>query len=361
MLPTDARRQNLSLVLQRLYSDGPMSRADLSRRIGLTKVTVSELVDDLLTRGHVVELGPSDEVRPGKPAVMVDVDRDGLQLVGIDLTGPHSMRAAVLDLRGGVIDRVEKPMSPGRPGDELLADVISLARETVRRASHPVLGVGVGTPGTIGPNGVVHEATNLGWTDLPLGALLSEALGHPVSVVNDADAAVNAEHTLGTGGDDLLLVKVGLGLGCGVIVDGRRVHGAHFSAGEIGHVTDGDQCGELCRCGRRGCIETWLSVPRLEQALAVAPQDALALLSGAGVRLAAALAPVVAVLDPSVVALCGPARIVDGPLLDAFASSLRARMLSRTAGNLEVRWVSDVDIVLRGAAALVLWDRWGVA
>jgi predicted NBD/HSP70 family sugar kinase len=338
-----------------------MSRAEISRRIALTKVTVSDLVEELLIRGHLVELGLTAATRPGKPATLLDINRGGLQLLGVDLTGPDVMRAALLDVEGGVVSLRERRLRPEERGHGLFPLLVTLIEETRELATCPVLGVGVGTSGVVGPDGVVLKASNLGWADFPLGTLLADAIGLPVLITNDADAAAHAEHMLGAGGDDLLLVKVGRGVGCGVVIDGRRLQGSHHAAGEIGHVSSGDMRSERCSCGRRGCLETWLSVPRLEQAIASDPPAAEATLRAAGGRLAAALAPAVAVLDPSVVAVCGPAELIQGHLLHAFEATLRTRLLSRTAWNLEVRWVDDRDIVMRGAAVLVLGDQWGVA
>ncbi|MGD9955305.1 MAG: ROK family transcriptional regulator [Candidatus Nanopelagicales bacterium] len=362
VLPADGRRQNLSLVLQALYTGGPMSRADLARALNLTKVTVSDLVSVLLERGQAVELGQSDTVRPGKPATLVDVNRTGLQVIGVDLTAHEVLRAAVLDLDGTVLHRSERPLGGRAAGAAVLADVLALVADAVALATEPVLGIGVGTPGVVGPDGDVLTAPNLGWTEVPLRALLAEATGLPVLVCNDADAAVHAEHTLADGGDDLILVRIGLGVGCGLIVDGQRVRGAHFAAGEIGHVTVGTDGGETCGCGNVGCLETWISAPRLQKAIADSATDSDGALRSAGERLAIALAPVVAALDLSEVVLAGPSELVDGPLLRAVDETLRRRMLARNASALEVRVASQPeDIVLRGAAVLVLWDQWGVA
>jgi predicted NBD/HSP70 family sugar kinase len=360
VLPTDGRRQNLSLVLQVLYSEGAMSRADLARRLSLTKVTASDLVGELLERGQVVEVGQSGAARPGKPATLVDVDRHGLQVVGLDLTAHQVLRAAVLDLDGTVLRRVERPLSGSASGQDVVADVLALVADVVALADRPVLGIGVGTPGVVGPDGEVITAPNLGWTDVPLRELLAAATGLPVLVCNDADAAVHAEHTLGEGGDHLALIRIGLGVGCGLIVNGRLIRGAHSAAGEIGHVAVGTDGGATCSCGNVGCLETWVSAPRLAKALAEGPDDAP--LTEAGERLGIALAPVVAALDLAEVVISGPHELVDGPLTAAVDETLRRRMLSRNASSLQVRVAAAPDdIVLRGAGVLVLWDQWGVA
>ncbi|MDV3220536.1 ROK family transcriptional regulator [Intrasporangium sp.] len=368
VLPAHGRRHNLSLVLQTLYTAGPMSRADLARRVGLTKVTVSDLVAELLESGHAIELGPSGQVRPGKPATLVDINRTGLQIIGLDLAEHETLRAAVLDLDGRILARAERPLpddvaATAVATDPVLDTVRDLLHEILDAATAPLLGVGVGTPGIVGPRGVVDTAPNLGWTDVPLRDLLVEETGLPVFVSNDADAAVHADHTLGGGGDDVILVKIGRGVGCGLIVGGNRVHGAHFAAGEIGHVTVGTDGGSRCRCGKVGCLETWLSAPNLERLLADAdPADPERPLREAGERLGIAIAPVVAALDLSEVVLTGPENLLRGVLLRTLEETLRSRVLARPTDTLSVRLARDSDdIVLRGASVLVLWDQLGVA
>jgi predicted NBD/HSP70 family sugar kinase len=359
MLPTHGRRHNLSLALQVLYTAGPMSRADLARRLGISKVTVSDLVAEVIESGHAVELGQSDQVRPGKPATLVDVNRTGLQAIGIDLAAHEVLRGAVLDLDGNILVRAERSMGDDT-GEAIVAIVLELVHEMVAAATTPILGIGVGTPGIVVAGGVVDTAPNLGWRDVPLRDLIVEATGLPVFVVNDADAAVHADYTLGDGGDDLVLVRIGRGVGCGLIVGGQRVRGAHFAAGEIGHVTVGTDGGAMCRCGKAGCLETWASAAHLEHALAASGDDSP--LREAGERLGIALAPVVAVLDLAEVVLSGPDHLLAGPLRDSVEQTLRDRLLARPESELTVRIAhhSD-DIVLRGAAVLVLWDQLGVA
>ena len=359
MLPAHGRRHNLSLVLQLLYSAGPMSRADLARRLGMSKVTVSDLVAELVESGHAVELGP---VRPGPPRQAGHARRRQPHRPAGHRHRPRRPRGAA---RRGARPRRQHPRPLRTPhrrrhrrGDRRGASSSS-SHEIVAAATKPILGIGVGTPGIVAAGGVVDTAPNLGWRDVPLRDLIAEATGLPVFVVNDADAAVHADYTLGDGGDDLVLVRIGRGVGCGLIVGGQRVRGAHFAAGEIGHVTVGTDGGAVCRCGKTGCLETWVSAPRLERALTTAGDDSP--LREAGERLGIALAPVVAVLDLAEVVLSGPGHLLDGPLRDSVEQTLHDRLLVRPESGLRVRIARDADdIVLRGAAVLVLWDQLGV-
>lgn len=358
-LPAHGRAHNLSLVLRTLHSQGPLSRAELSRRLGLTRVTVSDLVAELLGRNHVVELGPDGTGRPGKPAILVDVNRHGLQIIGLDLAEASSLSAAVMDLDGRILTRLSTELS-SVTGQAVIDLVLDLADRAVAAATAPLLGIGVGTPGLVDTDGTVLTAPNLDWSEVPLGALLQERTGLPTLVANDADAAVMGEFTFGGGGDDLLLVKVGRGVGAGVIVGGRRVNGHHFAAGEIGHVTVGTDGGELCSCGKYGCLETWLAVPRLEAALAATPDAAV--LRTAGERLGITLAPVVALLDLAEVVLTGPAELLDDTLLGAVEHTIASRLLRQSGARVHFRRSEDPrDITLRGTAVLVLSHQLGVA
>lgn len=366
-LPSHGRAHNLALALQTLHSTGPMSRADLSRTLGLTRVTVSDLISELLERGHVIELGQSERIRPGKPAIMVDVNRKGLQIIGLDLAENSVLRAAVLDLDGNILHRVET-LAGEEKGEEVTALVLNLVTQAIDLATAPLLGIGVGTPGIVDHDGVVLTAPNLAWKDLPLRELIETHTGLPTLVANDADAAVLAEFTFGGGASDMILVKIGRGVGAGLMVNGQRARGVHSAAGEIGHVVVGTDGGLECKCGKRGCLETWLSVPFLERGMTQAasapdPQAAATeVLEVAGERLAVALAPIVGALDLAEVVLSGPAHLLEGTLRKNVETTLTARMLPHRPPLVQVRLAKEPqDVVLRGTAVMVLWNQLGVA
>ncbi|MEU1972224.1 ROK family transcriptional regulator [Microbacterium sp. NPDC019599] len=361
VLPEHARGHNRSLVLQTLFHQGAMSRADLSRETGLTRVTISDLVGELIADGFVAEMGMREASGPGKPAMLVDLDRDGHRIVGLDLSGADEFIGAILTLDGDIVGRKSVAVATGEGA--VVEAVVSLARDLVADAHAPVLGIGVGTPGVVDEHGVILTAPNLGWAGFDLETALREALDLPVLVANDANAAVLAEYTFGGAGDDVLLVKVGRGVGSGLLASGQPMRGAHFAAGEVGHVTVGTDGGPVCVCGKVGCLEAWLAVPALTARLAAASaDDREGILRDAGERLGIALAPIVGVLDVSEIVLSGPQELLDGPLAEATVETLRARTLAQFHDGVRVRMTEQgQDIVLRGAAVMVLSGQLGVS
>jgi len=158
-----------------------------------------------------------------------------------------------------------------------------------------------------------------------------------------------------------MLVRVGLGVGSGLLAGGQPMRGSRYAAGEIGHVTVGTDGGPACVCGKVGCLEAWLSVPALQARIAADGAGAEATLRDAGERLGIALAPIVGALDLSEIVLSGPAELLDGPLADATVETLRTRTLARFHDGVRVRMTEQgEDIVLRGAAVTVLSGQLGV-
>jgi predicted NBD/HSP70 family sugar kinase len=361
VVPEDARRHNRSLVLRSLFHAGPQSRADLARWTGLTRVTISDVVSELLADGLVEEAGRRAPNGAGKPGTLLAIVSRARALLCVDLSGHERFQAAVVDLAGTVLHR-EVAERRGRTGDEALELVVGLVDDVLALAPAPVLGVGVGSPGVVDAEGVVREAPNLGWRDLPLAALVAERARLPVHVANDANAAVLAEYAFGSAAaPSLLLVRIGQGVGAGVLIDGHLVVGDGFAAGEIGHVVVHDR-GEPCACGRRGCLERSVAVPLLRER--VADQDAAGtrrVLRAAGRSLGIALAPVIGALNLREVVLSGPNDLLDGPFREAALDALASRTMPAVGGNVELRMSAlGEDGVVLGAATLVLNRELGV-
>lgn len=362
-LPEHARGHNRSLVLQTLYRLGRQSRADIARETGLTRVTVSDLVAELMAESLVIEVGQREDVRPGKPATLLDLDRGSFQIVGVDLSAFETFRGGVLDLDGKILERAELPLESST-GADATAKVFLLVETLVSRATRPILGIGVGSPGVVDLAGVVLSAPNIGWTAVELQAELGARFQLPVLVSNDANAAALAEHSFGAAQSDMMIIKVGHGVGAGLLLGGTPFYGSRFAAGEIGHVVVGTDGGAECTCGKRGCLETWLATPRLDAALTAAATSAEkdAILREAGQRLGIALAPVVGALDLAEVVLSGPTELLDGTLATATIETLRSRTMPQFHGNLTLRMTElGEDIVMRGAAVMVLSGQLGVS
>ena len=195
----------------------------------------------------------------------------------------------------------------------------SLCRELLAAATRPVIGVGIASPGVIDLAGTVVQAPNRGWYGMPLATRLTDRLGVPVHVANDANTRALGEFTYGSAaGSGCMVVTIGEGVGAGIVVDGALVLGRHHAAGEIGHLTvlDGDLRDELpldCACGRSGCLETVLSVPALRRRIAgltlKSPTPPWRRSDGCW---ASPSAPVVSALDLAEVLLSGPPELLDG-------------------------------------------------
>ncbi|MEV7885462.1 ROK family transcriptional regulator [Streptomyces sp. NPDC002817] len=246
-----------SQVFTTVLSQGPLARLEVARRVGLSAAAVTKAVRPLIEAGYLVE-GADDEARPalGRPANLVRVDGGRALFIGVKVTGDEII-GVLTDLccRIRVARRV--PL-PDRAAKAVLASIADLVQDLLTEADDvPVLGLGVAVSGDVDrTEGTVRYSPFLDWRDVPLAELAALTTGLPVTVDNDVRALTVAEQWFGAGAglSDFAVVTVGAGIGCGLVVHGRVVAGAHGVAGEIGHVTV-DPNGPLCHCGNRGCVE----------------------------------------------------------------------------------------------------------
>ena len=258
------RRINQQIVLRTIYDRSPISRAEVARTTGLTRTTVSELVDQLLGDGLAEEVGRGQSTG-GKAPILLRVPDEARHLIGIEV-GDTAMTGAVVNLRGEILRRADVPLD-GRDGEQALGRLDTLIEELTGPADGRVLGIGVGTPGLIDTaTGTVRWAVNLDWRDLPLGERLRGRWGLPVHVANDSHAAALGEHTFGghAEADSMVVVKVGRGIGAGIVIGGQLYAGEGSGAGEIGHSAIADNL-RPCRCGSVGCLETLASTRAVVQ------------------------------------------------------------------------------------------------
>lgn len=381
---------NNRLVLKTIYDRGKVSRADIARETQLTRTTVSEVVTELLTRGLVEEVGLG-ESGGGKSPILLSFIKNSYHVIGVDLASDE-FRGAVVNLRGEIIRTVAFPIS-SRSGDQALALVYHLVDILLASSDRPVLGIGIGTPGQVDTaQGIVRRAVNMDWLDLPLGALLKERYKLPVYVANDSQAAALAEYIFGGWQVDqnLAVIKVGQGIGAGVVLEGRLFQGDGFSAGEIGHMLVVED-GQRCRCGHLGCLETMASTPAivqrayalsretahssltllgpeaitletLQKALEKGDPVARQVVTEAGRYLGLAVAGVVSLLNVRRVLLVGSITNLGLPLLKVIQQELNRRALASLAQETRVDFGRfGLDVVILGASALLLMQELGLS
>jgi N-acetylglucosamine repressor len=271
---------NSRLLLRTIYEYGEISRADLARLTQLTRATVSEVVADLIERGLVEEVGHG-AAAVGRTPILLSVVDEARQVVAISVTNT-SVAGALVNLRGNLSAPVTMPLPTG-DGAQALETIYTVADQLVAASGRPVLGIGINTPGLIDiSNGTVVRGVSFGWEGLPLRALLQARYKLPAYVSNDSHSLALAEYMFGPaqGTPNLVVVKVGNGIGAGIILGGRLYTGEGYGAGEIGHMVV-DEGGAPCKCGNSGCLETVAGAEALlskARALGVGEQGGLATL-----------------------------------------------------------------------------------
>ncbi len=256
------RRANLSAIVRELHASGPLSRSDLVTRTGLTRSAIRGLIGELVA-GRLAFEGPAAlDGTPGRPSPLVRADPNGAVVLALEIA-VDLLAAATVGLGGEVFDHVRIDLPRGRSSvADIAAALAGLAADLRGRvpSEESIVGVGVAVVGVVRrSDGMVSVAPNLGWRDEPLGDVLADALRMdvPVAFANEADLAVLAEHRRGAARDidDVVLIWGSIGVGGGLIVDGRQLIGAAGYGGEVGHIPVNPD-GLPCRCGSIGCWET---------------------------------------------------------------------------------------------------------
>jgi predicted NBD/HSP70 family sugar kinase len=373
------REFNRLRIVDFLRTNGTASRAELARRTGLSRSTISTLVADLQRRGLVVERAGkfAGEGQPGRPAALLELDPTAAAAVGIDFDH-DKVRVAVSDLSRSVLAEATVAHDVDHDAQGALDLAAELAEKVLDEAGvkkDRLLGVGVALAGPIDHDkGALHPSDVLpGWAKIDAAKELEQRLGTPAYVDNDANLGALAEVTLGAGRNARFAayVSISSGIGAGIVVDGRPYHGHRGTAGEIGHVVVDPQ-GPICRCGNRGCLETLASGPALlklvqesrEQELTVREMIELAREGDAGCGRAIAdagqvvgrvVAGLVNLFSPEMVVVGGDLGEAGDLLLDPLREAVRRNALPAAAEGLKVvAGELGERANLLGALALVL-------
>jgi predicted NBD/HSP70 family sugar kinase len=374
------RRLNRLRVIHALRDQGLISRAEIARRTGLSRSTVSSLVTELQADGLVVERSEPASAygeHGGRPPTLLSFDASAGVAVGIDFDH-HHLRVALSDLSSTILAERELPLDTDHLAHEGLDAATELVSQVIAEAGVDrgrIVGAGMCLPGPIHrPTGVVGSTAILpGWVGVTAAEEMRTRLDLPIIVDNDANLAALAEAAFGAGRDakDLVYLMISSGIGAGLVLNGRLYRGAEGLAGELGHVLV-DPEGAVCRCGNRGCLETVAGMDALADQLRRSHGEGLdghkivalardgdlgarRVIADAGRAIGTVAATLVNVLNPELLIVGGDLAEAGDLVLDGVRESLARAALptAAEAATVVAGTLGDRAEVL-GAIALVL-------
>lgn len=371
---TSLHRANLERVVRAVRMAGSLTQAEIARSTGLSAATVSNIVRELKD-GGTVEVTPTSA--GGRRARSVSLSGDAGIVVGVDFGHTH-LRVAIGNLAHQVLAEESEPLdvdASSAQGFGRAEQLVNRLIETTGISPEKIIGVGLGVPGPIDVESGTLGSTSIlpGWTGINPSQELAGRLGVPVYVDNDANLGALGELVWGSGRGvrDLAYIKVASGVGAGLVIDGHIYRGPGGTAGEIGHITL-DESGPVCRCGNRGCLETFtaaryvlpllkpshgpdLTMERMVQLAREGDPGCRRVIGDVGRHIGSGVANLCNLLNPSRVVLGGSlaeaGELVLGPIRDSvsrYAIPSAARQLSVLPGALGAR----AEVL--GALALVL-------
>jgi len=355
-------------LLSLLRDEGPLSRVELADRLSVSRTTIAAEVMRLAELGLAAEVGPAAS-RGGRRSTVVDLSAD-VRFVGISV-GATSVSVAVTDGRLGVLTMHSEPCDVRTGPEKVLATAIEQTRAVLHEqgVDRPV-GVGIGVPGPVDFHRGIPVSPPImpGWDGYPVRDAVSRELGCPALLDNDVNVMALGEQHSGVARsvDDFLFVKIGTGIGCGIVVDGSLYRGVDGCAGDIGHIRV-DDFGPTCACGNTGCLEAFFGgaalardamaaarsgrSPVLQQMLevkgglsavdvseAVTQGDAVAvqLVRDGGRRVGEVLASLVSFFNPGMIVIGGGVTALGHSLLAEIRGVIYRRSLPLATGNLPI-------------------------
>ncbi len=316
-------------------------------------------------------------------------------VVGVDIGGTNLVVGSVAEDGSEILGLVSEPTLAERGADAVLERIVKLVRSSIAAApGKPMAGVGIGSPGPLDTaRGVVLLTPNLGWTNYPVRDLLSEALGLPATLDNDANCAIFGEWWRGAarGAKHVVGLTIGTGIGGGIVLDGEIYHGASDIAGELGHMTI-DSTGRRCKCGNYGCLEAYASGPAIaaravegieagaDTSLPAYVQNDLARVTAQVVYeaahdgdayarevvhdtakvLGAGVANIINIFNPQVVVICGGVTLAGDQLFVPLRSEVKRRAFKPAANACRIvpgELTGTAGVY--GAAAVFMRRTWG--
>ncbi|HEV2779289.1 MAG TPA: ROK family transcriptional regulator [Actinophytocola sp.] len=361
------RSRHESRVLELLRDEGPLSRVALGERLELPRAKLAGELSRLIDSG-LVEIGGPAASRGGRRSTLVHL-ADDLRFIAVDV-GATSVAVAVTDGRCEVLANEREECDVRLGPTQVLGRVVDLAGRVVGKAPGRLMGAGVGLPGPVSFRDGMPVAPPImpGWDRYPVREELAGKWGRPVVVDNDVNIMALGERHAGVARslDDLIFVKIGTGIGCGIVVGGRVYRGVAGTAGDIGHIKL-DDYGPACACGEVGCLEAYfggaalardaltlarsgrsgmlaatleergqLTAADVGTAAAAGDFGAANLVREGGRRLGHVIASLVSFLNPGMVVIGGGVSRLGHPLLAEVRSSVYRRSLPLATGNLPI-------------------------
>ena len=374
---------NKSIVLNKIRTSEPISRAQIAKETKLTPPTVSSIVRELIEQELVVEseLGKS---QGGRKPTMLLINKNGYYVIGVD-AGPRTIKCVLSNLSGQIKERAVVSIEPRLTNETFLTLLKDSVKKILQKVRNPekVLGIGVAMHGVVDfETGTSLVAPILPLKNIPIKEELERALNFEVKVENDARAMALGESWFGQHGQisSMVAVNIGSGVGAGVVVDGKLYHGATDLAGEVGHMTI-DMNGEVCECGNRGCLEAYASAPSIVKRanrkmpnkeimsseeiyqLAVnGDQDCIDILEETGKILGIGLTNLIHIINPELIILGGGVSNAEKFILPAIQKTIEEKGLTPRAKDTEVL-ISKLgdDATALGAVALFLVELFNPA
>ncbi len=355
-------------ILRLLRDEGPKARVELGDRLGVSRTTIAAEVTRLVDLGLAADAGPAAS-RGGRRSTLVDLAPE-LRFVGID-TGATSIDVAVTDGRLGVLSQLSEEHDIRVGPEKTLARALELTRKQLTELGiERPSGVGIGIPGPVDFHAGVPVSPPImpGWDGYPVRDAMARELGCPVLVDNDVNVMALGEQHAGVAkrAQDFLFVKIGTGIGCGIVVDGELYRGVDGCAGDIGHIRV-EEFGPTCACGNTGCLEAFFggaalsrdamaaanggrseilaamlaersSLTAADVAVATAQGDPVAvqLVRDGGRRVGHVLASLVSFFNPGLIVIGGRVARLGHTLLAEIRSVVYRRSLPLATGNLPI-------------------------
>lgn len=374
------RAINRSNVLNTIKTNGSISRIAIARKTGLSAATVTGITADLIADGLIYEKEEGDS-RGGRRPILLAINPRGGYVVGIKLMEDHAI-GAITDLEASIVAKYSSKLTDQSldTAIEILVEVVEVLMNEGGIDNEQLLGVGIGLAGIVNAKkGVLRYSPYFGWHDVPLVEILQTRLQVPVHIDNDVNTLTLNEQLFGTGQgiENFITVTIGRGVGLGIVVNGQIYRGGYGGGGEFGH-TIIDPQGNQCDCGKKGCLETYVSDPALlrlaseaaargelpEKVSTIEQFNSLAesgdntarsIIAQAGVVLGYGIANLINIFNPQEVIISGEGVRAGEIMFTPMRETISQYVISGLADDTDICIdIWEDDAWARGAASLVL-------